>query len=258
MHDLGLRLIHVLAGPKRRGVRRMFMKSTVHLPAEACATKTALETNIGAGLATDEFSRQWSRLACAQLRAGCSWPLDIPHVFLLDARKRRGSLRRQLNPTLWGSLVAQYAIAKGYRFPCGLLVEDRSALYRGRTCVPDTVFFRSAPTALWTATHEYHGGLVATIPEILRAHAYSITQLIWPVLPGGVELVCHDPYDLCAFAGYGVAEAKTIRSWLARKFLPQHLPPIMNRVREMVLRYCQERTTLPTTVPLRPTRMILH
>jgi len=234
------------------------MKSTVHLQGEACATKTALETNIGAGLATDEFSRQWSRLACAQLRAGCSWPLDIPHVFLLDARKRRGSLRRQLNPTIWGSLAAQYAIAQGYRFPWGLLVEDRSALYHGRTCVPGTVFFRVAPTVLWTATREYHSGLAATIPEILRVHAYSITQLLWPVLPDRVQLVCNEPYDLCAFGGYGVAEAKTTRSWLARKFLPQHLPPIMDRVREMVIRYCRERTTLPRNVPLQPTRMTLH
>ena len=179
-------------------------------------------------------------------------------MFLLDARKRRGSLRRQLNPTIWGSLAAQYAIAQGYRFPWGLLVEDRSGLYHGKACVPGTVFFRVAPTTLWIATREYHGGLAATIPEILRAHAYDITQLIWPVLPERVELVCHEPYDLCAFAGYGVAEAKTTRSWLARRFLPQHLPPIMDRVREMVIRYCRERTTLPRNVPLQPTRMTLH
>ncbi|HTR24390.1 MAG TPA: hypothetical protein VMI10_10425 [Terriglobales bacterium] len=232
------------------------MKSCVHLLAEVCATTAALDTCNGTE--ADEFSRQWSRLGCAQLRAGCCWPLDIPHVFLLDARKRRGSLRRQLDPAVWGSLAAQYATAQGYRFPWGLLVEDRSALYHGKACVPGTVFFRIAPTTLWMATREYHSGLASTIPEILRAHAYAIAELIWPVLPQRVELVCNEPYDLCAFAGYGVAEAKTTRSWLARRFLPEHLPPIMNEVREKVIRYCRAQTTLPSTVPLRPTRITLH
>lgn len=235
----------------------MLMKSSVHLPAEACAA-TALGTPIGTGLATDEFSRQWSRLGCAQLRAGCCWPLDIPNVFLLDAGKRRGSLRRQLDPTIRGSLAAQYAAAQGYRFPWGLLVEDCSGLYHGKACVPGTVFFRVAPTILWTATREYHGDLASTIPEILRAHAYPIAELIRAVLPMRVELVCKEPHDLCAFAGYGVAEAKTTRSWLARRFLPQHLPPIMDQVREMVIRYCRQRTALSGGVPLRPTHVTLH
>ena len=167
-------------------------------------------------------------------------------------------VRRQLDPTIGGSLAPQHAMARGYRFPWGLLVEDRSALYHGKACVPGTVLFRIAPTTLWTATREYHGGLASTIPEILRAHAYSITESIGPVVPERVELVCNEPYDLCACAGYAVAEAKTTRNWLARGFLSQHLQPIIDRVREMVIRYCRERTTLPGTVPLGPARSTLH
>ena len=166
-----------------------------------------------------------SRHAVDAVVVGNPVPLGIPALFLADQLSRGRTGERILSGKR--GLIAEYAGAEGYAYAWGHLIEQRL----GRS-----VLWRVVPVALWERLSDVRAESPLLIEELLTLMQPRIPPALEPHLPSGVVARgCqgasrHSPHALFTLLLTEPRAATAVRDWLARPFLIDLLPSMLNDV----------------------------
>jgi hypothetical protein len=152
-------------------------------------------------------------------------PLGIPALFLADQLSRGRSLEQILSGKR--GLIAEYAGAEGYAYAWGHLIEQRLGRF---------VLWRVVPVALWERLSDVRAGSPLLIEELLPLMQPGIPPALEPHLPSGLVLrgfqgaSRRSPHALFTLLLTEPGAATAVRNWIARPFLIDVLPTLLNNI----------------------------
>ena len=166
-----------------------------------------------------------SRHAVDAVVVGNPVPLGIPALFLAD-QLSRGRTGEQILSGKRG-LIAEYAGAEGYAYAWGHLIEQRLGRF---------VLWRVVPVALWERLSDVRAGSPLFIEELLTLMQPGIPPALGPHLPPSVVVRgCQgagrrSPHALFTLLLTEPGAATAVRNWIARPFLIDVLPTLLNNI----------------------------
>ena len=166
-----------------------------------------------------------SRHAVDAVVVGNPVPLGIPALFLAD-QLSRGRTGEQILSAKRG-LIAEYAGAEGYAYRWGHLIEVRLGRF---------VLWRVVPVAFWERLSNVRAWSPLAIEELLTLMQPGICPALEPHLPSGLILrgfqgaSRRSPHALFTLLLTEPRAATDVRDWLARPFLIDLLPSMLNDV----------------------------
>jgi hypothetical protein len=152
-------------------------------------------------------------------------PLGIPALFLAD-QLSRGRTGEQILSGKRG-LIVEYAGAEGYAYRWGHLIEVGLGRF---------VLWRVVPVALWERLSDVRAGSPLLIEELLPLMQPGIPPALEPHLPSGLVLrgfqgaSRRSPHALFTLLLTEPGAATAVRNWIARPFLIDVLPTLLNNI----------------------------
>jgi hypothetical protein len=176
-------------------------------------------------------------------------PIDIPAVFLTDARQDIGSghLDRR---SAWRALRAEYHEAEGDLFTWGHIIESH---------VPPFPTWHIVPVALWEGLARGCHGQRLDIPRRLVSLAPLVRTALAPHLPRSLRLTGlqaegrRHRYALFTLLLTDPSDHRRVRHWLCRRLVPELLPELLARC-EVALRKQQDHGSGRSTRKSPPSR----
>lgn len=157
----------------------------------------------------------------------------------------RGASAAQLLSWASGSLLSEYARAHGHVFEWGHIIEDQAgAPASGCIC------WRVIPLRLWYETDNVRQQSPLSVAQFIPRLHKSVRELLREVLPEGVFLTGGDRHrgdphhHLFSLLAMG-DRIREHRRWFDREFIPQHLPPVLSRLKMEIAQLCKSEGSAP-------------
>ena len=182
---------------------------------------------------------------------GHTLPIGIPAYFVAEELARGMLPAGILAPG--GLLLEEYLGASGYPAPWGHVIEERHA---GRLA------WRFTPLRMLTATDPLRAPLKLAVADLIPQLQPTVVEALRGCLPGGLILVgCHPcarrhRHALFTLLLLDAQREGAVRRWLSESFLPDRLPPLLDRVQARLGALCASPATLRNmvSVKVRPFR----
>ena len=148
--------------------------------------------------------------------------LGIPPLFLADPLERGYSAAQVLSRH--GSVLAEYADARGYVFDWGHLVVDDTPPFR---------LWRIVPTALWERLAQDRRDSRLRIPDLVPLLAPIVLASVKPCLPQGLELTGlqqegrRSPHALFGLVLTDSEASRRVLRWIEKRLLAELLPRVL-------------------------------